>query len=213
MTSRNEILERLHPHLRPVDRPAAWNPPPLTEALTARFSHMLSAAHGEVHHAPNWAAALTWVAERVVELGARQVVINGEEALQAVDWAGRWPNIAWHSVGRSPGDLRAVCQTADVGLSLVDAALADTGTVVIASGPGRSRLATLLPPVHIALVPTTCLLPDIFHWSAGRRDQPAWPAAVTFISGPSKTADIEQTMAIGVHGPKHFIAILTPPAG
>ncbi len=213
MTSRDEILGRLRPQLREAFRPTPWSPLPATEELAARFSQMLTAAHGEVHHAPDWAAAVTLVGELAAGLAARQVVVNGEAALQAVDWAGRWPAISWHRVGRSADDLRAVCQSADLGLSLVDAALAETGTVVIASGPGRSRLATLLPPVHIALVPTTSLLPDLFHWSAGRGEPSAWPAAVTFISGPSKTADIEQTMAIGVHGPQRFIAILTPPAG
>ena len=78
--------------------------------------------------------------------------------------------------------------------------------MVLDSGLGRSRLATLLPPVHVALVYHHQLQPDIFTWTAGRDE--AWPANVVLVSGPSKTADIEQTLTVGVHGPKRFIVLL-----
>ena len=78
--------------------------------------------------------------------------------------------------------------------------------MVVSSGRGRSRLTSLLPPVHLALVPTSSLTTDIFTWTAARQGQ--LPASLTLISGPSKTADIEQTMAVGVHGPKRFIVVL-----
>ncbi|MDQ7030580.1 MAG: lactate utilization protein [Ardenticatenia bacterium] len=107
-----------------------------------------------------------------------------------------------------PGDVRAFAASADVGVSGVEAALAETGTVVVRSGPGRSRLATLLPPVHVAFVPFKRLTVDLFTW-LGRRPDPM-PANLVFISGPSKTADIEQTLAVGVHGPVRFIVVLYP---
>jgi L-lactate utilization protein LutC len=81
----------------------------------------------------------------------------------------------------------------------------------VSSGPGRSRLATLLPPVHIALVPTSRMTTDIFTFTAARQGE--LPANMVFISGPSKTGDIEQTMSIGVHGPKRFIVILYEDGG
>ena len=109
-------------------------------------------------------------------------------------------------MGETEGDLRAFCAEADAGLSGAGAALAETGSIIISSGPTNSRLATLLPPVHLALVPTSCLTADLFTWLAARRGE--WPAALTMISGPSKTSDIEQTLITGVHGPKRFIVIL-----
>ncbi len=108
--------------------------------------------------------------------------------------------------GQKDGDLRAFCAGADAGLTGADAALAETGTLVVSSGPGRSRLVSLLPAVHIALVPTACLTADLFTWTASRGG--GMPASITLISGPSKTADIEQVMAIGVHGPKRLVVIL-----
>ena len=88
----------------------------------------------------------------------------------------------------------------------MDAALAETGSLVVTSGAGKSRMATLLPPVHIAMLPESCLHMDLFTWTAAREGP--LPANLTLISGPSKTADIEQTMAVGVHGPRRLIAIV-----
>jgi L-lactate utilization protein LutC len=112
----------------------------------------------------------------------------------------------WLVTGKSAEDFRSFSSTADIGLSMAEAALAETGTVVVSSGPGLSRLTALLPPVHLVLVPTSCLTADIFTWTSTRGEP--LPSAITLISGPSKTADIEQTLTTGVHGPKRFIAVL-----
>ena len=93
-----------------------------------------------------------------------------------------------------------------VGSSGVEVALAVTGSLVFHSGPGISRLATLLPPIHMALVPLSCLVPDIFTWAASRHGE--MPANLNLISGPSKSADIEFTLTLGVHGPKRLVAVL-----
>ncbi|MGB4871273.1 MAG: LUD domain-containing protein, partial [Candidatus Promineifilaceae bacterium] len=89
--------------------------------------------------------------------------------------------------------------------------LAETGSVILSSGPAQSRMATLLPPIHIVLLPTSRLTSDIFTWTQARQE--TIPANITLISGPSKTADIEQTMAVGVHGPKRFVVIVYEDAG
>ena len=165
---------------------------------------------GEVWRAASLEAALDHVDRVLHEIEAETAVANLGSPLDAIDLAGRWPEVKWRVAGQSegelPGALRDFAVSADIGLSGVDAALAETGTVVVSSGPGRSRLTTLLPPVHLALAPTSSLTSDIFSWLAAREGE--MPAATTLISGPSKTADIEQTMAIGVHGPKRFIVVL-----
>lgn len=102
----------------------------------------------------------------------------------------------------------------DWGLTGAEAALASTGTVVVRSGPGFCRLASLITPRHLALVPVSRLYPNLEAWLAelrrvGRaKDFFAGASSVTFISGPSRTADIEMTLVLGVHGPRQVEVLL-----
>ena len=89
----------------------------------------------------------------------------------------------------------------------VDYAIAETGTVVILPRRGVSRLTSLLPPVHVALVkPSQTLesLDDLYFLRrvAYLRDGVDGGSYMNFITGPSRTADIEQTLVIGAHGPR-----------
>lgn len=204
---REDILSRLRAQTRDHETPPpVWRSRRHFDDLAARFVESLTTVHGEAMHVSSLAAALDRLGELLQSIEAQHVVVNCEAPFDNLDLSTRWPEVEWFTVDRTPGDLRAFCCTADVGISCADAALAETGSVIVSSGPGRSRLVTLLPPVHIAFVPLTRLTADIFTWTAAR--QGPLPASVNVISGPSKTADIEQTMAIGVHGPKRFIAVL-----
>lgn len=206
MSDRDDILSRLKAQERRTVHVPAWRSRRRFDDLAERFAISLAAAAGEVVRCRDLAGAESRLGLILAELGARQVAANAEAPLTELDLSRRWPAIAWHITGVTPGDLRAFCASADVGLTGADAALAETGTVVITSGPGKSRLVPLLPPVHVALVPASRLTADIFTWIASLTAAP--PASLTLISGPSKTADIEQTLAIGVHGPRRFIVIL-----
>jgi L-lactate dehydrogenase complex protein LldG len=205
--SRDEILNRLRSAARGNETPPpVWRSRRHFDDLAARFTTSLTNVNGEVIQAPSLDEALDRLGELLQSIEAQRAVVNCEPPFDTFDLSTRWPDVEWFTVGRTPGDLRSFCSTADVGLSGAAAALAETGSVIVTSGPGQSRLATLLPPVHIAFVPTFCLTADIFTWTAAR--QGPLPASLNLISGPSKTADIEQTMAIGVHGPKRFIVLL-----
>ncbi|MGQ9850339.1 MAG: LutC/YkgG family protein [Aggregatilineaceae bacterium] len=211
-TAREEILSAVRGRVRRGEGvPAPWRSRQHFDDLAARFSSTLTALYGEVIRAASAEEALDRLGNVLRDLGARRVVVNDEPPLSGVDLAARWPEITWHVVGRTDGDLRTFCAGADAGITGTVAALAETGSVVVNSGPGRSRLVSLLPPVHIALVPASCLVSDLLTWAAARSGE--WPANVTVISGPSKTADIEQTLAIGMHGPKRVIAILYGESG
>jgi L-lactate dehydrogenase complex protein LldG len=86
----------------------------------------------------------------------------------------------------------------ELGVTGVDAALAETGTLSLTSSPERPRVASLLPRVHLALLRPAVLRPDLHQVFA---DTQAAGYSV-LISGPSRTADIELTLTLGVHGPK-----------
>ena len=96
----------------------------------------------------------------------------------------------------------------DVGISTVQAAIAETGTLVLDSTLERHRLVSLVPPVHIAIVRASQIYRTLSEvLSLIRKDKEISPA-VTFITGPSRTADIELTLAIGVHGPQELYVII-----
>jgi L-lactate dehydrogenase complex protein LldG len=206
MTARDEILSRVRPKSRGLTPPPVWRSRRHFRDLAGRFAEALTAAKGEVIRAASLEDALARLSDVLRDLEAGKAVLNHEPPFDDLDIISLWPNIKWHFVGQSDGDLSAFCAGADVGIGGAEAALAETGTIVIGSGPGRSRLATLLPPVHVALVSTSCLTTDIFTWTAARQGN--LPANRVLVSGPSKTADIEQTLVTGAHGPKRFIVVL-----
>lgn len=85
-------------------------------------------------------------------------------------------------------------------MSDVTACLAETGTLVVATDADHARSVSLIPPVHIAIVPASRILPDMLdYWQKVGRDI---PSNQVFITGPSKTADIEGVLVTGVHGPR-----------
>ncbi len=206
-TAREDILNALRGRVRRSESPPApWQSRQHFDDPIARFADTLTSLYGEVIRATNADDALNRLGNVLTNLGATRVAVNDEPPLAGVDLAARWPDITWHIVGRTEGDLKSFCADADAGVTGAIAALAETGSIVVSSGPGRSRLVSLLPPVHIALVPVSCLTTDLLTWAAARAGE--WPANVVAITGPSRTADIEQTTALGMHGPKRVIAIL-----
>jgi L-lactate dehydrogenase complex protein LldG len=97
-----------------------------------------------------------------------------------------------------------------VGLTGADAGLADTGTLALISGPGRGRLASLLPPVHIALLPAQRLYPSLPTFLASNPSAATQGSNLVFVAGPSRSGDIELSLSIGVHGPGEIHVIILP---
>jgi len=95
----------------------------------------------------------------------------------------------------------------DVGVSTAQAAIAETGTLVLDSACERHRLVSLVPPVHIAIVNASSIVETLSDALALLQKKEISPA-ITFITGPSRTADIELTLAIGVHGPQELYVIV-----
>lgn len=109
--------------------------------------------------------------------------------------------------GSSP---RAEQAQAEIGVTGCEAGLAETGSLVVLSGAGRSRAVSLLPPTHLAVVRTGDLLfsmGDFFRTCGERLGQ---AAGCVVITGPSRTADIELTLTLGVHGPGRVIVVIGP---
>ena len=95
----------------------------------------------------------------------------------------------------------------DLGITTAQAAIAETGTLVLDSTQERHRLVSLVPPVHIAIVDASKIFETLNEAVAFIHKNEISPA-VTFITGPSRTADIELTLTVGVHGPQELYVII-----
>jgi len=101
---------------------------------------------------------------------------------------------------------------ADIGITEVDYAIADTGTLVLLTDKNQPRSVSLLPPIHVAIVRPANLvrnIKDLFIILKSRlQNSEDITSCMTFITGPSRTADIELSLTLGVHGPKELYVVI-----
>jgi L-lactate utilization protein LutC len=105
-------------------------------------------------------------------------------------------------------ELRQACATADIGITSVEYALAETGTFVMLSSPQEARLISLLPPVHIAVFSSSRILANLNELLSVVPNPAEQTSSMVLITGPSRTADIEQILVRGVHGPGEIYAVI-----
>jgi L-lactate dehydrogenase complex protein LldG len=94
-----------------------------------------------------------------------------------------------------------------LGITGADGAIARSGSIALRSGPGRPRMASLIPGTHIAFLSVDRVFPTLLDLSLQSLD-PAAASNLVLITGPSRTGDIEQQLNLGVHGPKQLHVIL-----
>lgn len=205
--ARARVLARLRAAQRtariPVvaDDGSRYAPPVHTpEECLERFRHELSALGVENHLADS----AEDVRARVAALLAGRRVLSWDGAVLPYDLGGL---VTGATLGSSPRDEQAA---AEVGLTACEAAIAETGSVVVLSGPGTSRTVSLLPPLHVAVVRRGDIFFSMGELFRERKDRIAAAANCTFITGPSRTADIELTLTLGVHGPGAVAVVIGP---
>jgi L-lactate dehydrogenase complex protein LldG len=98
----------------------------------------------------------------------------------------------------------------DAGFTSVRSAIADTGSLVLWPSPEEPRLLSLVPPLHVALLSAATIGDTLLSVMRAEGWAKRLPPNALLISGPSKTADIEQTLAYGVHGPKRLVVAVVP---
>jgi L-lactate dehydrogenase complex protein LldG len=120
--------------------------------------------------------------------------------LATLDWAGA--GVAVQARAARGDDL--------VGVTGAFCGIAETGTLMLLAGPQTPAGVSLLPETHVALLPVTRIVTRMEDaWALLRREHAQLPRAVNFVSGPSRTADIEQTVTLGAHGPYRVLIVLT----
>lgn len=187
------------------------------ERLVEQFSAEFTRAGGHLFRAASPTAASEYVERLMLSAAAKSVVGWDSRLVESIAPPGLFERIGVEffpdRATDNSSDFVKAAIASEIGITAVDYALADTGTLVLISGPGRARSASLVPPVHLALVEARQIisgLDDLFPLLAeAGHGSGMYPAsAITFITGPSRTADIELTLVVGVHGPQQLHVIL-----
>ena len=175
--------------------------------LLGRFAQMASDAGMQVRQAADVREAARIVADVVRQAGARRVLIEPQPFVARAAIVEALAGSAVELVDGSSGD--EVLFSADVGITGVRGAIAETGSLVLRAAPETPRMMSLTPPVHVALVTSGQIVPDLLDWASphppGKRPSGTYEVLIT---GPSKTADIELNLVTGVHGPGQVHAVV-----
>ena len=184
--------------------------------LVERFALEVNAVGGEAFVVSDLAAAGRQLHALLAEAGARSAVCWQHELLERM---GLSELLAAPGVTRFDYDGLAALEASerrqrllacDVGITSCDWAIAETGTLVMCSRPGQERLASLIAPMHVAIVERQQIVPDLIDVfrQLDERGHDQLPSNLTLITGPSKTGDIELQLTTGVHGPGKWRVIV-----
>jgi L-lactate dehydrogenase complex protein LldG len=201
-------------------------------ALIARVQQELDAVGGIVAHVHSTSEAVAYITQLAQQKDAHLVVRWQSALLEAleIDAALHQQGITIHTTTLPPStvagdasstatmttrrqELRALLARADLGLSGVDYVIAETGTLVLMASAGQMRGVSLLPPVHVAVAQTSQVIATLADYLlltqvAGGDLQQYLTSCVSFVTGPSRTGDIELKLTIGVHGPGELHLVL-----
>lgn len=175
------------------------------EDLVQQFIASLAALNTEVSHISRTeiGTALEYVLQK---FGAQSAMFWDDERLHQLELGRHLKEKKveyriWDSQG-DERELREYVAKVDMGITYAEMGLSETGTVVLWNGGGRGRLVSLLPPIYVAILSESKIYPRLTEGVAAVHEQVSngLPACINFITGPSRTGDIEMELAFGVHG-------------
>jgi len=182
-----------------LSRPRANLKPAIGDDLTAYFIEKLESVSGKVTRVASIDEVAAVVARNLesFDLGDA-LVVAPDPALQGIPWS-----------NRLRVERRAAAGGDRLSVTGAYAAVAETGSLVLLSSPESPTTLNFLPDDHLIVLHESQIVPHIEDvWVRMRRDKQAMPRTVNFITGPSKTADVEQTIQEGAHGPRRLHVIL-----
>jgi len=219
-TAREDVLGKLRRSERRGETPVRPPVPVLaelgwgTETLIEKFTENLVLQTGVVHRVADRAGALEKLTEIARAEGWKAVMASTDDVLAPFDLAawGRANGVKVLTAadfGDRDAFKDAVFDRVDAGITGVDWAVAESGTVVLVHDERQPRLVSLAPILHVVVVPADRILP-VYEQALERilAARGGMPAHLTLITGPSMTADIQATPFKGMHGPRRVIALL-----
>jgi L-lactate dehydrogenase complex protein LldG len=170
------------------------------------FKARAEAVSAEVHRLPTRNGAIEFIADFLRTEQGPAVWVAGS-LLEGADRA----RLAQQIPGLTFDVTQDAAEASNVGVSQVECAIASTGTLVTDAAPVERRLASALPAIHVAVVPTDAIQPDMA--TALKLIHPSRSGYISMITGPSRTADIERVLTIGVHGPSRLVIVCVDELG
>lgn len=184
-----------------------------TSKRIARLRAALESVHTEVHDTAvsDWPGLLLKIAE---SKGLRNLLI-GDNTPHGAALEARCPeNLKLIRYDMPVEFLRdQLFDGIDASLTIAKSSIAETGSLILWPSAAEPRLMSLVPPLHFVLVDTNNIHPDFHTAMTAEGWKDAMPTNALLISGPSKTADIQQTLAYGAHGPRELVVLLCHPEG
>ncbi len=183
---------------------------PLEERVE-RFTANFLAGGGHVARLADWAAVKQFIADKTAETGAKHVIRQEQPELDELQLEQALADTSVRVWNSDPvEDWRARAAESDIGIVVADYAAAYTGSITVLSAKEKGRSVSLLPTILIAVIPIdrlkTRLGEILVEFDRAGREQ--LPAGIHFISGPSRSSDIENDLTIGVHGPGIVYALI-----
>lgn len=177
-----------------------------TNDLYKRFEVKLEAVAGECYRVKTAMEAGELVCKVLTEKGIQNVALLNSSITEKGKFADL---IEKKGIKVYIDRFREVTPEAQAGITQVSYAIAELGTLVQADADANvdQRLCSTLVPIHIALISTKSLIPTLKAAMETIHGLPKVPGFVGFITGPSRTSDIERVLTIGVHGPKQLIVV------
>jgi L-lactate dehydrogenase complex protein LldG len=179
-----------------------------TAVLAEQMAAALRAAHAEVlfSNGCNWPNQL---AEKIRAEGIRNVLLDFYSAEGRALRAALPPEIDCMSF-QAPLEhwKQELFDTVAAGFTVARSGIAQTGTLIIEPDSGTPRTVSLVPPLHIALLYRHTLHADLFSAARNESWSSGMPSNLILVSGPSKTSDIQQTLAYGAHGPRKLWVVI-----
>ena len=172
------------------------------------FEAALASAHAEVWRASaeQWPGRL---AQRIAEAGVRRLLIDTRRAEGAALAAALPEAVEPLAFTRPIEDWKPeLFDTVEAGFTVARSGIAATGTLIVCPDRGSPRTMSLAPPLHIALVYADTLHRDLHEAARSERWRDGMPSNLVLVSGPSKTSDIQQTLAYGAHGPRRLWVVI-----
>jgi L-lactate dehydrogenase complex protein LldG len=213
VSARGNILERIRRGLNRGQAGSAAEQEQLTTYLRRHPRGPLRPVDGDlVARFRERAGAGSSTVDRVAVMSDAPAAVARYLAAQRLPKRGCvWPALAsldWRGAGLE-FEARAARGDDSVGVSGVFCAIAETGTLMLCSGRDTPATVSLLPETHVAIVPSARIVAYMEDgWELARAELGELPRAVNFVSGPSRTADIEQTVVLGAHGPYRVHIVL-----